>query len=344
MEVSNLSRLIATPESLDASFAAALARLGRWPAVTLVRSGALGDTILLLPAVELLRRALPDVKLTLLGSAWARQVAPLMPNPWTAASFGGAELAPLFVPGAEMPLPAALAEANLVMVYTSEREAPFVSNVRRLRCGAGMLTWPDRPPAGMHAAAHLAGALTQELPALEELPVPHLRPPREATERMRRWLGEHQSRRMPLLLVHPGGGGARKCWPARCHAEFMEALAGGDATVVMLRGPADEARCEAVLERLADSACPRVAELESLEDVAGLMSLAHVYVGNDSGPSHLAAALAVPTLVVFGPTDPASWRPLGVNVEVVRGPPGEAGDRWPSVAEVFTAARRLLAR
>ncbi len=74
------------------------------------------------------------------------------------------------------------------------------------------------------------------------------------------------------------------------------------------------------------------------------MSLADVYVGNDSGPSHLAAALGVPTLAVFGPTDPGSWRPLGVDVEVVRGPAGEAGGRWPSVAEVLGAARRPLAR
>ncbi len=318
----------------------------RRPRVTLVRSGALGDTILLLPAVELLRRALPDVKLTLLGSAWARHVAHLMPSPWTAASFGAAELAPLFAPGAEMPLPAALAEPDLVMVYTSEAHGPFVDNVQRLRRGRITLAWPDRPPAGVHAAAHLAGALTQEPPALEELPPPSLRAPREATERMRRWLGEHQSRRVPLLLAHPGGGGSRKCWPAGRCAEFAAAVAGDDAIVVMLRGPADEAQCEAVLERLADCACPRpqVAELESLEDVAALMSLADVYVGNDSGPSHLAAALGVPTLVVFGPTDPASWRPLGVDVEVVRRLPGEDGDRWPSVAEVLGAARRLLAR
>lgn len=323
-----------------------LAHLGRRPRITLVRSGALGDTILLLPAVELLRRAAPDVKLTLMGSAWARHVARLMSSPWTAASFGAAELAPLFVPGAEMPLPAALAEADLVVVYTSERETPFVSNVRRLRCGAGTLTWPDRPPAGVHAAAHLAGALTQELPALEELPVPHLRPPPVSGHRRHAALAE-LVRRPPessLVVVHPGSGGGHKCWPAGRCAEFVAAIAGGDATVVMLRGPADEAQCEAVLERLAGSARPPVAELESLEDVAALMSLADVYVGNDSGPSHLAAALGVPTLAVFGPTDPASWRPLGANVGVVRGPAGEAGDRWPSVAEVLGAARRLLAR
>ena len=326
----------------------ALAQLGRRPRTTLVRSGALGDTILLLPAVELLRRAAPDVKLTLMGSAWARQVARLMSSPWTAASFGAAELAPLFVPGTEMPLPAALAEADLVVVYTSERETPFVSNVRRLRSGAGTLTWPDRPPAGVHAAAHLAGALTQGPPSLEELPVPHLRPPPVSGHRRHAALAE-LVRRPPessLVVVHPGGGGDRKCWPAGRWAEFAAAIAGSDATVVMLRGPADETQCEAVLERLAASACPRppVAELESLEDVAALMSLADVYVGNDSGPSHLAAALGVPTLAVFGPTDPGSWRPLGVDVEVVRGPAGEAGGRWPSVAEVLGAARRPLAR
>jgi ADP-heptose:LPS heptosyltransferase len=63
------------------------------------------------------------------------------------------------------------------------------------------------------------------------------------------------------------------------------------------------------------------------------------YVGNDSGVSHLAAALGVPTIAVFGPTDPTVWAPLGPKVAVVA-PQDDAP--WPAVDNVFVAVCRLL--
>jgi ADP-heptose:LPS heptosyltransferase len=87
------------------------------------------------------------------------------------------------------------------------------------------------------------------------------------------------------------------------------------------------------------SAAP-VIEPAGAVELRDALAAAELYVGNDSGASHLAAAVAAPTVAVFGPTDPRRWRPLGEHVTVVR----RGAASWPSVDEVLEAAhRRLLA-
>jgi ADP-heptose:LPS heptosyltransferase len=77
----------------------------------------------------------------------------------------------------------------------------------------------------------------------------------------------------------------------------------------------------------------------SVPHLAAVLAESRGYFGNDSGVSHLAAALGVPTVAVFGPTDPAVWAPLGPEVSVVA-PRGDAP--WPTVDDVLIALRKLL--
>lgn len=70
---------------------------------------------------------------------------------------------------------------------------------------------------------------------------------------------------------------------------------------------------------------------ESLVELARSLAGARLYIGNDSGVSHLAAAVGCPTVVLFGPTDPRVWAPRGGHVTVVRGMP------WPEVGQVLEA-------
>src|SRR5262249_62383936 len=74
-----------------------------------------------------------------------------------------------------------------------------------------------------------------------------------------------------------------------------------------------------------------VARDPSLRQLAALFERATVFVGNDSGLSHLAAAVGCATLVLFGPTDPAVWAPTGARVRVVRGAGAGAADPWHGV-------------
>ncbi|HNT87980.1 MAG TPA: glycosyltransferase family 9 protein, partial [Candidatus Hydrogenedentes bacterium] len=71
--------------------------------------------------------------------------------------------------------------------------------------------------------------------------------------------------------------------------------------------------------------------------IAGILAGARLYIGNDSGITHLAAAVGCPTVAVFGPTDPTVWAPRGARVHVV------AGDPWPDAEAVLRDARAVLA-
>jgi heptosyltransferase-3 len=117
------------------------------------------------------------------------------------------------------------------------------------------------------------------------------------------------------IFIHPGAGAVWKRWPPDCFARLGSALVARGSPVALVAGPADEAAIAEVLEH-ASSPLPVVRE-PSVRRLAALLSQGNVFVGNDSGVTHLAAAAGTPTVALFGPTDPASWSPLG-RVRVVR--------------------------
>jgi len=117
----------------------------------------------------------------------------------------------------------------------------------------------------------------------------------------------------PTLVLHRGAGARAKRWGPTGFAHVAEwwRVRGGD--VVDLVGPAEEDA-----PRLPGAESLRAPALSALADTLGL---ACAFVGNDSGPAHLAAACGVPGVVVFGPSDPERWRPLSAQLAVVRGDP-----------------------
>ena len=104
----------------------------------------------------------------------------------------------------------------------------------------------------------------------------------------------------------------------------------------MVRGPADEEACRDLSGLPNAVVLDRVLPPRALGFVLGQASL---YLGNDSGVSHLAAAWGAPGLVLFGPTDPACWRPLGPAVDVLRAEGGRL-DELPVETVVAAALRR----
>ncbi len=283
--------------------------------VTVVRPGGLGDTILVLPALDRLAGA----RLTLVGSSWAEELRPLIPFPLEIARFDGAALLPLFDPSPERDPTGLFAEADEVVLYTDSPDENLAVNARRFCRGRAVL-WPVTPAPGVHAADHFAGAVPGAGPA-----VPSLRVPEGLRSWGEEWLRGHLGGGVPIA-IHPGSGGRRKCWPAGRFAEVAGRLG---RPVVMVEGPADGEACREFLSEVRGVPVARAAGL-TVPQAASLIAACGALVGNDSGVSHLAAALGVPTVAVFGPTDPAVWAPLGPRVRVVRG----AGGAWPSAGEV----------
>jgi heptosyltransferase-3 len=103
--------------------------------------------------------------------------------------------------------------------------------------------------------------------------------------------------REDLAVIHPFASSLRKRWPLENFREVARRL---KMPVRWCAGPEEE---------LADAI-----RINNLYDLACWLARARVYIGNDSGISHLAAAVGTPTIVLFGPTDPAVWAPLGSRV------------------------------
>lgn len=127
-------------------------------------------------------------------------------------------------------------------------------------------------------------------------------------------LARHRLEAGSFILIMPGSGSPKKNWPSERFVELAGLLPRGRPAAIIL-GPA-EAGCERVF---ADRGL-RVLQGLELGEVAAIAAMAAAFVGNDSGVSHLAAAVGTPGVVLFGPTDPRRWRPLGKVKVISRSP------------------------
>lgn len=136
----------------------------------------------------------------------------------------------------------------------------------------------------------------------------------------------------PRVAIHPGGGVnpgmamLGKRWPAERFAAVADGLAAAGARIVLLGGPGDQAAVAAVLAAAAPATRDRLidgAGRLSLGEVGAVIERCDLYLGNDTGVTHLAAAVGTPVVAVFGPTRPDRYGPLpgaGIAVAPVDGP------------------------
>ena len=130
------------------------------------------------------------------------------------------------------------------------------------------------------------------------------------------------------VIIHPGSGSARKNWPLDRFRAVAEELQARDHTVAWCAGPAE-------LEQGVELPGRPLLE-DSLVTLARRLAGARLYLGNDSGVTHIAAASGCRTIALFGPTNPAVWAPRGPRVHVLQGAP------WPTTPDVLDFLRRLL--
>ena len=120
-----------------------------------------------------------------------------------------------------------------------------------------------------------------------------------------------------LIGIHPGGSSFDKRWPENQYAELADRLARHyNATILLLRGPGEDALTHNIQKAMRSTAI--IHAPETIRELGALLSCCDLVVCNDSGPMHLAAALDVPTVAIFGPTDHVAWHPLSENASIVR--------------------------
>jgi ADP-heptose:LPS heptosyltransferase len=143
-----------------------------------------------------------------------------------------------------------------------------------------------------------------------------------------------------FIVVHPGAGKAMNVWPGERYARAAKVLGGRFACgVVATGGPADAEALEAFLEACVDR--PFVLPCPSVGFLGALMKRSALVLCNDTGIMHIAGAVGARCVAVFGPTDPARWKPVNDTVVAVRGKDGSVESV--SVDEVIAAAEALLA-
>jgi ADP-heptose:LPS heptosyltransferase len=118
-------------------------------------------------------------------------------------------------------------------------------------------------------------------------------------------------------VIHPGALLATKRWSGENYAAVASALERRGLTVVLTCGPGEENTIAPVAKDI--SQCAILVGL-TIPELAELIRGARIYIGNDSGPMHLAAAVGVPTVAVWGSSDSRRWRPWGVAHRVVQNP------------------------
>jgi heptosyltransferase-3 len=320
--------------------------------MVIFRPGALGDTLLAFPALAALRRAFAGAWLRAVGNLPALRLAHAAGLADEVAAFDDLCWADLFAEEGIRSVEArqVLAGANLAVLWLRDPAGLAASNLRALGVPL-VVSAPGRPPDGarLHAADYLLSTLA---PIIGDA-VPADLPPLAPAPEMRRWAEETWARLRlgdaPVLAVHPGSGGRAKCWPPECFAALARRFIEEGWRALVVAGPADEAAAAALVAALPTERAQRVDGL-TLPQLAALLARAALLVGNDSGVSHLSGLLGVPTLALFGPTDPAIWAPRGPRARVVwAGRVTPAGVSLPpmttlSVERVFDAAQTLLRR
>lgn len=185
-------------------------------------------------------------------------------------------------------------------------------NIERI-AGPKVLRIPPRPPVGekIHVSRFLyrhlvkAGLLKEGEPASR---------PSSAFKRIL----PQQCRREPKsapVLIHPGSGSRKKNWPLKNFILLEKMLRKDDLRTEFILGPADVYLRESLMTPPAPG--PTIHITDDLLQVFSLTTKACGFIGNDSGLSHLAAFIGLPTVAVFGPSDPVRWEPVGRAVVVV---------------------------
>ena len=282
-------------------------------------AGALGDFITALPAIAAWKRTrVPGGRLVLLGKpAHATLAVVVVDEAWDA---GATRFASLFAGEARTDHRAWFARVDSALVF-----APVSAGIVRGLAAAGVrgiVRQDPFPGSRVHVVDHHLSLFADQALTAED------RAPRVA-------IGAPDSTAHPIVL-HPGSGSPNKNWPVERFVSLAAALA-ENGPLAWVIGPAEEE--SGVAAKIGAAAIPGATVWRdlALADLARGLSDARLFVGNDSGVAHLAAAVGCPTVVLFGASDPVVWAPRGRTVVVVGD--GTSGMASIPVTAVLAAAR-----
>ena len=289
--------------------------------ILVIRGGAIGDFILTLPALKALRDAYPQAHIEILGY---KHIAVLAENRFYAQAVRSIEYGPLssfFAKNSKQPAELAnyFASFDLIVSYLYDPDEIFAQNL--LACGVQYLI---RGPAKIDNSAHAARQLAKPVEELG-IKVVDLAARIFASPEDRKFAREFlRNLPRPILAIHPGSGSEKKNWPLGNWINLGNELLARESfrgSIMVISGEADHAQV-ARLEELWKDERIAFSKNQLLAHLAALLENS-IFIGHDSGISHLAAAAGAKCVLLFGPTDPDVWAPRNKNVRVIRAPNGD---------------------
>ena len=290
-----------------------------WPdvrKVLLVRLRSIGDTVLATPSIVALKRFLPNVQVDILVEDW---VAPLLDNHPHIDNVIVLERGGLV---ARTRAARELRSAGYDVVYNLHggTTATFLTRATGARHRVGFKTYQYAQLHNHQAPSPLllwgqqkTHSVEQQLALLGWTGVPVTDRPRtqlgispEAARAIDERLAAAGLHDPKIALIHPAAAFATKQWATENFARVVEFLAERGYASVAIAAPHEKA----IVESLADECSVQIVSLElSLPEVTALAARSQLFVGNDSGIAHIAAATGTPSVVIFGSSNVAHWRP-----------------------------------
>jgi ADP-heptose:LPS heptosyltransferase len=295
--------------------------------ILVIHQGALGDFILALPTIETLRDTFPKAKLVLMGFPRILELVDQRFYADEILSIDQRGMASFFVRGSPLdrPLSQFFSTFDLLVVFGKDGEGTLTGNLKQA-CQGLILhinpfpQWTER----IHLTDHLLRELSRYgFPPSEKIPRLFL------SEKDKDWgksfcrvKGLTDEEKSKAIVVHPGSGSKKKVWPLDRFLELIHYFQGHfNSRILIVLGPAEGPEVQKAfggMEWELALTAPLLVKGLSLLELASVMEGCRLFIGNDSGITHMAAALGIPTIAIFGPSDHKIWFPKGEKVFVVR--------------------------
>jgi len=294
------------------------------PKILVIRGGAIGDFMLTLPAIAALRQQFPRAHLEVLGYPHIVQLAVAGGLVDCSQAIEARGLAGFFARNGELSedLRDYFSEFDLIVSYLYDPDEIFRINVAR--CSpAQFIAGPHRPDEEerVHATKVFLKPL-ERLAIFDADSVPRITLVGTRSTASQTSMAEDGIRdaveRVPTVALHPGSGSETKNWPEAKWAKLLAHLMdSSNLDLLLVGGEAEGDRLERLTAALPSARC-EVARSLPLAELAQRLETCVGFVGHDSGISHLAAALGLPSLVLWADTVEEIWRPQGERVTILR--------------------------